>query len=152
MHVETGVLAVAGIAFVDLLAKRLVGDDPPRPAHDWGAFYPPTVLVDVKPTMLVCREETFGPVIAISTFGAESDVVEQANATTFGLAAYVFTRDTDRADRVIRQLRFGHVGLNTGTGPTPEAPFGGMKQSGFGREGGLEGLFEFCETQVIASR
>ena len=79
-------------------------------------------------------------------------MIERANATTFGLAAYVFTRDADRADRVIRQLRFGHVGLNTGTGPTPEAPFGGMKQSGFGREGGLEGLFEFCETQVIASR
>ncbi|MBI4578129.1 MAG: aldehyde dehydrogenase family protein, partial [Planctomycetes bacterium] len=133
-------------------ARRIVGHDPEPPASDWGAYYPPTLLVDITPDMLVCREETFGPVVAVSTFESEDEVVDMANDTIYGLAAYVFTRDPARADRVIRRLSFGHVGWNTGTGPTPEAPFGGMKQSGFGREGGLEGLFEFCETQVVASR
>ena len=132
-------------------ARRIVGQDPPRPPHDWAAFYPPTVLAGVTADMLVCREETFGPVVAISTFDDQDGVIEAANNTSYGLAAYVFTRDAQRAARVIPRLSFGHVGLNTGTGPTPEAPFGGMKQSGFGREGGVEGLLEFCETQVVAS-
>jgi succinate-semialdehyde dehydrogenase/glutarate-semialdehyde dehydrogenase len=131
-------------------ATRLVGYDPPRPEHDWGAFYPPTVLRGVTPEMLVCREETFGPVVAICTFATEDEVVELANSTPFGLAAYAFTADAERADRLLGRLHFGHVGLNAGTGPTPEAPFGGMKASGFGREGGLEGLLEYCETQVVA--
>lgn len=131
-------------------AVRLAGDDPPRPACDWGAFYPPTVLVGVTPEMLVCREETFGPVVAIAAFAGEAEAIEQANATPYGLAAYLFTRDPVRAERLVRRLRFGHVGLNTGSGPTPEAPFGGMKASGYGREGGIEGLLEFCETQVVA--
>jgi succinate-semialdehyde dehydrogenase/glutarate-semialdehyde dehydrogenase len=132
-------------------ARRIVGEDRPRPEQDWGAFYPPTVLVGVTPEMLVCREETFGPVVAISSFEDERQVIELANSTEYGLAAYVFTRDAERAERVVAQLRFGHVGVNTGTGPVPEAPFGGMKQSGFGREGGVEGLFEFCETQAVAT-
>lgn len=132
-------------------AIRVVGDDPPRPVRDWGAYYPPTVLVDVRPEMLVCREETFGPVVAISRFADENGVTRMANDTRHGLAAYVFTRDRARADRVIRQLHFGHVGLNTGSGPTPEAPFGGMKESGYGREGGVEGLLEFCEIQTMAA-
>ncbi len=131
-------------------ARRLAGNDPPRPANDWGAFYPPTVLTGVKPDMLVCREETFGPVVAISTFRDEEEVIEAANSTPFGLAAYLFTGDARRAGRMIRRLRFGHVGLNTGTGPTPEAPFGGMKESGYGREGGVDGLMEYCEPQVVA--
>lgn len=131
-------------------ARRLVGGDPQRPANDWGAFYPPTVLTGVTPAMLVCREETFGPVVAIAEFEDEAGAIDAANDTCFGLAAYVFTGDADRAARVVRRLPFGHVGVNTGTGPTPEAPFGGMKQSGFGREGGVEGLMEFCETQVVA--
>jgi len=132
-------------------AKRVVGDDPPCPQHDWGCFYPPTVLTDVRPEMRLCQEETFGPVIAISTFDDETGIIKAANSTTYGLAAYLFTGDAGRAERIIAQLNFGHVGLNTGTGPTPEAPFGGMKQSGFGREGGVESLLEFCETQVVAS-
>ena len=132
-------------------ATRLVGGDPPRPSADWGAFYPPTVLTGITPDMLVCREETFGPVVAIGEFDDEDRVVEDANGTCYGLAAYVFTRDAARAERILPRLHFGHVGLNTGTGPTPEAPFGGMKQSGFGREGGLEGLLEFCDTQVVAT-
>ncbi len=132
-------------------AKRLAGDDPPRPAQDWAAFYPPTVLVGMKPDMLVCREETFGPVVAITTFEDEAELVRAANSTPFGLAAYVCTRDPQRAERVIPRLQFGHIGLNTGTGPAPEAPFGGMKMSGFGREGGQEGLLEFCELQTVAA-
>jgi succinate-semialdehyde dehydrogenase/glutarate-semialdehyde dehydrogenase len=131
-------------------AKRLVGADPPRPEQDWGAYYPPTVLAGVTAEMLVCREETFGPVVAISTFRTDDEVVNLANSTPYGLAAYLFTSDTDRAKWIISRLRFGHVGLNTGTGPTPEAPFGGMKESGYGREGGVEGLMEYCETQVVA--
>jgi succinate-semialdehyde dehydrogenase/glutarate-semialdehyde dehydrogenase len=131
-------------------ARRIVGVDPARPANNWGAFYPPTVLTGVTPEMLVCREETFGPVVAMTTFDEEEAVIEAANSTPYGLAAYVFTQDAARAERVIARLSFGHVGLNTGVGPRPEAPFGGMKQSGFGREGGWEGLLEFCETQVVA--
>ncbi len=131
-------------------AKRIVGDDPARPAEDWGCFYPPTVLTGVKPEMMVCREETFGPLVAISTFEDEEEVLALANGTPFGLAAYVCTSDVKRIERVVGRLRFGHVGVNTGTGPTPEAPFGGMKQSGFGREGGIEGLLEFCEPQTVA--
>lgn len=137
----------------DALSKgaiRLVGNDPPRPAGDWGCFYPPTVLTDVSPDALVCHEETFGPLLAICAFDGQDEVLRAANNTPYGLAAYVFTRDRERSEQIIRRLKFGHVGLNTGTGPTPEAPFGGMKQSGLGREGGLEGLFEFCEPQAVA--
>ncbi|MEX0774773.1 MAG: NAD-dependent succinate-semialdehyde dehydrogenase [Phycisphaeraceae bacterium] len=133
-------------------AKRIVGDDPPRPRQDWGAFYPPTLLTGIKPDMVLCHEETFGPVVAIASFRDEAKVLAAANDTIHGLAAYFFTKDPDRATRVAAALRFGHVGLNTGAGPTPQAPFGGMKQSGLGREGGIEGLFEYTETQVVASR
>ncbi|MBN1420105.1 MAG: NAD-dependent succinate-semialdehyde dehydrogenase [Planctomycetes bacterium] len=131
-------------------ARRIVGQDPLRPAEEWGAFYPPTVLVDADESMLIFREETFGPVVAIASFADEDEVVRRANGTPFGLAAYVFTADAERAERLIARLRAGHVGWNTGTGPTPEAPFGGMKESGFGREGGLEGLLEYVEPQVVA--
>ena len=132
-------------------AKRLVGHDPPRPVQDYGAFYPPTVLTNVTPKMIVCKEETFGPLVAMLRFHKEEDVVKQANNTPFGLAAYLFTTNVERQQRVTPQLMYGHIGVNTGTGPTPQAPFGGMKKSGFGREGGLEGIFEFCETQVVAT-
>ena len=114
-----------------------------------GTFYPPTVLLDVPADAACYREETFGPLVPIITFADEPEVVAMANDTDFGLACYVFSADRSRGERVIEQLRFGHAALNTGSGPTPEAPFGGMKQSGFGREGGLEGLFEFTETQTV---
>ena len=132
-------------------AARLLGDDPPRPEADWGAFHPPVVLTGVTGDMLVCREETFGPVIAVVGFDREDEVVAAANDTEYGLAAYLFTHDAQRGERVAAQLRFGHIGLNTGSGPAAHAPFGGMKQSGIGREGGIDGLLEFCETQVIAA-
>jgi len=131
-------------------ATRIVGDDPVRPGQDWGCFYPPTVLTGVQPDMLVCQDETFGPLIAICQFDDEDEVLALANDTPYGLAAYVCTADAKRIERFIPRLKFGHIGVNTGAGPTPEAPFGGMKQSGFGREGGVEGLLEFCEPQTVA--
>ena len=137
----------------DALAKGaqcLVGGASPSPHGEWGCFYPPTVLTGITQQMLVTQEETFGPVIPIGTFDSEAEATRLANSTTYGLAAYIFTTDPQVAQRVIGQLQFGHVGLNTGTGPTPEAPFGGMKQSGFGREGGMEGLLEYCEPQAVA--
>jgi succinate-semialdehyde dehydrogenase/glutarate-semialdehyde dehydrogenase len=135
---------------IDQGATRLVGSDPPRPTTDWAAFYPATVLTGIEPTMRVCCEETFGPVVAISQFLFEAEVLAAANDTEYGLAAYLFTADSERAERAAASLQFGHVGINTGAGPTPEAPFGGVKHSGYGREGGLEGLLEFCEPQTIA--
>jgi len=132
-------------------ATRVLGAPPEPSKNEWGNFFAPTVLIGIKPNMLLTREETFGPVIAISSFSDEAEVIEAANSTQYGLAAYLFSSDGARIERVVPQLQFGHVGVNTGTGPTPEAPFGGMKQSGFGREGGLEGLFEFCETQTVAT-
>lgn len=124
-----------------------VPDEPKRP---WGLFFPPTVLSGVPTDARCVAEETFGPLVPLIEFERESDAVEGANGTEFGLAAYVFTADANRARRVTARLHFGHVGCNTGTGPTPEAPFGGMKQSGFGREGGREGLMEFVEPQTVA--
>ncbi len=114
-----------------------------------GTFHAPTVLLDVPEDAACYREETFGPLVPIITFGDEAEVVQMANDTDFGLACYVFTADEARGQHVISQLHFGHAALNTGSGPTPEAPFGGMKQSGYGREGGLEGLFEFTEAQTV---
>jgi succinate-semialdehyde dehydrogenase/glutarate-semialdehyde dehydrogenase len=132
---------------IDRGARRVVGTDP----HNHGAtFYPPTVLTHVTPEMLLSREETFGPVVAIGTFETEKEALDLANGTPYGLAAYLFTRDAARAKRMVSQLVFGHIGVNTGMGPAPGAPFGGFKQSGFGREGGLEGLWEFREAQTVA--
>ena len=111
----------------------------------------PTLLRGVTRDMRVCREETFGPAIAVATFTDDDEVVAAANDTEYGLAAYVFSGDIERGERVAARLKFGHVGLNTGSGPAAHAPFGGMKQSGIGREGGVDGLLEFCETQVIAA-
>jgi succinate-semialdehyde dehydrogenase/glutarate-semialdehyde dehydrogenase len=130
-------------------ARALVGGEAPPRKSDGGWLFPPTVLSSVTDDMHCVKEETFGPIVPVIEFEDESEVVRRANGTEFGLAAYVFTGDEKRAERVIRSLHFGHVGWNTGTGPTPEAPFGGMKQSGFGREGGLEGLFEFTEAQTV---
>jgi succinate-semialdehyde dehydrogenase/glutarate-semialdehyde dehydrogenase len=130
-------------------AKKVFGDLPPEPENDWGAFVPPILLTGVREGMMVFHEETFGPLVAVATFADPEDAIEKSNNTEFGLAAYVFTADEEVAQRVIARLHFGHVGFNTGTGPTPEAPFGGMLQSGFGREGGLEGLFEYVEPQTV---
>ncbi|MEZ4649894.1 MAG: NAD-dependent succinate-semialdehyde dehydrogenase [Candidatus Eisenbacteria bacterium] len=114
-----------------------------------GFFFPPTVLRSVPESALCAQEETFGPLFPIFEFDTEEEAVAAANDTIHGLAAYLFTADEERAGRIIGRLRFGHVGHNTGTGPVPEAPFGGMKQSGIGREGGSEGLMEYVELQTV---
>ncbi len=130
-------------------AKRIAGADPKNGAKGTGNFFPPTVLCGVTSAMECVQDETFGPLAPIIEFKDEGDVIAAANSTEYGLAAYVFTSDDARAQRVISRLRFGHIGYNTGSGPTAEAPFGGMKQSGFGREGGIEGLHDFIEAQSI---
>ncbi|OEY65788.1 NAD-dependent succinate-semialdehyde dehydrogenase [Marinobacter sp. X15-166B] len=129
-------------------ATLLAGQRPEDLSTD-NLFFPPTVIRGVTADMDCYREETFGPLVPLAGFDGEEEVVRAANDTEFGLAAYVFTADAERARRVAAGLRFGHVGWNTGTGPTPEAPFGGMKASGIGREGGLEGMFEFVEAQTV---
>jgi len=139
----------------DALAKgatRIAGTAPAKPGVKGGCFFPPTVLRGVTTDMECVNDETFGPLAPIIEFSDEEEVIQAANRTEYGLAAYVFTRDDDRAERVISRLSFGHVGHNTGSGPTAEAPFGGMKHSGFGREGGLEGLHDFIEYQTVAGR
>ncbi|MFT4627110.1 MAG: succinate-semialdehyde dehydrogenase/glutarate-semialdehyde dehydrogenase, partial [Myxococcota bacterium] len=131
-------------------ARAVVGRTSEPPAMGW--FYTPTVLVGVEPGMRCWEEELFGPVVSISRFTSEEQAFQLANDTEYGLAAYVFSADTDRLDRAAARLHFGHIGLNTSSGPTPEAPFGGMVQSGLGREGGLEGVLEFIELQTCPTR
>ncbi len=115
-----------------------------------GYFYPATVLDNVPDNADMLNEEIFGPVAAIQTFKSEDEVVKRANDTEYGLVAYVYTNDLSRGLRVSERLDFGMVGLNRGLVSDPAAPFGGMKQSGVGREGAHEGLMEFLETQYIS--
>ena len=115
-----------------------------------GYFYKPTVLADVPASARVFDEEIFGPVAPVGSFESEDDAIAAANATEYGLVAYVYTRDVERALRVCEALEFGMVGLNQGMVSNPAAPFGGVKQSGFGREGGREGIDEYLETKYVA--
>jgi succinate-semialdehyde dehydrogenase / glutarate-semialdehyde dehydrogenase len=116
-----------------------------------GYFYPPTVLLDVPDGAKMLDEEIFGPVAAIQSFTSEEDAIRRANDTIYGLVAYLYTRDLARGMRVSEQLECGMVGLNRGLVSDPAAPFGGMKQSGIGREGAHEGLMEFLQTQYIST-
>ena len=123
-----------------------------RPAGlDRGFFYEPTVLADVAPGNPVLAEEIFGPVAPITPFEREDEAVDLANDTEFGLVAYVFTGDLARGLRVSEALDSGMIGLNRGVVSDPAAPFGGVKQSGLGREGGHEGVLAFCEQKYIAT-
>lgn len=115
-----------------------------------GYFYSPTVLADVDMSSEMLKTEIFGPVAPIVAFDDETEIVGTANATDWGLAGYVFTQDIDRALRVCERLDVGMVGLNTGIVSTPAAPFGGVKQSGLGREGGRVGIGEFLEYKYVA--
>ncbi|MEZ0363883.1 NAD-dependent succinate-semialdehyde dehydrogenase [Mycobacterium sp. pUA109] len=124
----------------------LGGDTPDGPGH----FYPATVLTDVPADARILREEVFGPVAPIAGFDTEDEAVAAANATEYGLAAYLYTRSLDRALRVAESIESGMVGVNRGVISDPAAPFGGVKQSGFGREGGFEGIEEYLETKYIA--
>ncbi|MFE9028410.1 NAD-dependent succinate-semialdehyde dehydrogenase [Streptomyces iakyrus] len=115
-----------------------------------GCFYPPTVLTGIAPEAAIIDTEIFGPVAAIRTFDTEDEAVTAANDTEFGLASYLFTQNLDRALRVAERLESGMIGLNTGLVSNPAAPFGGIKQSGLGREGGTVGIDEFLEYKYIA--
>ena len=113
-----------------------------------GYFYAPTVLTHVTKEMLIYREETFGPVAAIIAYDPEDDVIEMANDTVYGLAAYVFTKSTTRAMTAFERLKFGIIGINDINPTSAAAPFGGMKDSGMGREGSKEGINEYLETKL----
>jgi succinate-semialdehyde dehydrogenase/glutarate-semialdehyde dehydrogenase len=115
-----------------------------------GYFYAPTVLAGVPADARVLAEEIFGPVAPVAAFADEEEAVRAANRTSYGLVAYLYTRDLSRALRVAERLETGMVGLNQGIVSNPAAPFGGVKQSGFGREGGFEGIDEYLETKYVA--
>jgi succinate-semialdehyde dehydrogenase/glutarate-semialdehyde dehydrogenase len=115
-----------------------------------GWFFEPTVLVDVPQSARLLREEIFGPVAPVLPFSTEEEAIAAANDTEYGLVAYAFTRDLDRALRVVEGLDTGMVGLNQGLVSNPAAPFGGVKESGFGREGGHEGIAEYVNVKYVA--
>ena len=127
-------------------ARVLTGASAPDGA---GYFYAPTVLADVPSSARLTREEIFGPVAPVMTFRDEDDAIARANDSEYGLVGYVFTRDNARVLRVAEALEFGMIGINTGIVSNPAAPFGGVKQSGFGREGGAEGIEEYLETKYV---
>jgi succinate-semialdehyde dehydrogenase/glutarate-semialdehyde dehydrogenase len=114
-----------------------------------GYFYPPTVLVDVPTNAEILKEEIFGPVAPVVTFKTEDEAVKIANSTEFGLIAYAFTKDLNRGLRLAEKLEVGMFGLNAGVISNPAAPFGGVKSSGLGREGGFEGIEEYLETVYV---
>jgi succinate-semialdehyde dehydrogenase / glutarate-semialdehyde dehydrogenase len=136
-------------------ADRLVRDAVDRGAtvHTGGApidgpgtFYAPTVVTGVVPGSEILTEEIFGPVLAIRTFSTDDEAIAAANDTEFGLVAYAFTESLARGQRLMERLETGMLGLNTGVVSNASAPFGGVKQSGLGREGGGEGIAEYLET------
>jgi succinate-semialdehyde dehydrogenase/glutarate-semialdehyde dehydrogenase len=128
-------------------AKPLVGAEP---VDKGGYFYAPTVLSDIPDDARLLKEEIFGPVAPVKGFADEAQAIRQANDTEYGLVAYLYTRDLGRAVRVMEQLEYGMVGLNQGIVSNPAAPFGGIKHSGVGREGGYEGIEEYLETKYCA--
>jgi len=116
-----------------------------------GFFYPPTVLTDVPDNAACMHDEIFGPVAPVQKFKTEDEAIKKANDTEYGLITYVYTRDLQRGMRVCERLETGMVGLNRGLVSDPAAPFGGVKQSGLGREGAHEGMMEFLETQYVST-
>ncbi|MFC5261282.1 NAD-dependent succinate-semialdehyde dehydrogenase [Kribbella qitaiheensis] len=132
---------------VDRGARVLTGG---TVAEGNGYFYPPTVLADVPKTARLQKEEIFGPVAPLTAFDTEDEAIAMANDTEFGLVSYLFTRDVNRALRVSERLESGMVGLNQGIVSNPAAPFGGVKHSGLGREGGSSGIDEYLEIKYVA--
>jgi succinate-semialdehyde dehydrogenase/glutarate-semialdehyde dehydrogenase len=131
-------------------ARALTGGSPLSRSSYPGYFFEPTVLTDVPDDARLLAEEIFGPVAPIATFASEEQALAAANRTDYGLVAYVYTRDLARAFRVCEGIESGMIGLNQGVVSNPAAPFGGVKQSGFGREGGFEGIGEYLETKYVA--
>jgi succinate-semialdehyde dehydrogenase/glutarate-semialdehyde dehydrogenase len=128
-------------------AKALLGG---KRLEQPGYYYSPTVLGDVPQGARLLKEEIFGPVVALRAFATDEEAIASANDTEFGLAAYVYTKDLKRGFKVCEQIETGMIGLNRGMMSDPAAPFGGMKQSGLGREGSHHGLIEFCEAKYVA--
>ena len=120
-----------------------------QPVEGPGSFFQPTVLMNVPSEAEINLQEIFGPVAPITTFVTEEEAIERANRTEYGLASYVYTRDLARTIRVSESLQYGMIGINTGLVSNPAAPFGGVKQSGFGREGGFEGIDEYLDTTYV---
>ncbi len=121
-----------------------------KPLSENGYFYPPTVLENVPVDAAIAREEIFGPVAPIYKFDSEEEVIRLANDTEYGLAAYIYSGDLKRAMKVGKRLEAGMLGINRGLMSDPAAPFGGVKQSGLGREGGVTGILEFMEAKYYA--
>ena len=145
LHMESQVKdAVAKGASVAQGGERLTGE-----GFDGGYFYAATVLTDVTPDMTIYREETFGPIAPIIVFDDEDEVITMANDTEYGLAAYVYTNDIKKAWNTVEKLRFGIIGINDINPTAAAAPFGGVKESGLGREGGAEGIGEYLDTKLI---
>jgi succinate-semialdehyde dehydrogenase / glutarate-semialdehyde dehydrogenase len=144
----TAQAAVAGLV-EDAKAKGATVVCGGTPVGDHGYFYAPTLLTGVTADARMMREEIFGPVAPVATFATEAEAIARANDTEYGLVAYVFTRDLSRTLRVSEALEFGMVGINQGIVSNPAAPFGGVKHSGFGREGGFEGIEEYLEVKYV---
>src|SRR5690606_35140073 len=140
-HVED---AVANGARVLVGGKVATG-----PGLEGGYYFEPTVLVDVRDGMKIMREETFGPVAPLIPFDSEEEVYRRANDTTYGLAAYVFTENINRAIRAAERLEYGIVAINEGIPAVAQVPFGGVKESGIGREGGPYGIHEFVDVKLV---
>ena len=149
--IDEQALAKVQAHVADALAKgaRVVVGGSTEATQHGGHFYAPTVLADVTSNMLCSREETFGPVAPVFRFESEAEVINLANNTEFGLASYFYSRDISRVFRVGEALEYGMVGINTGLISTAEVPFGGVKQSGLGREGAKQGLEDYVETKYL---
>jgi len=121
-----------------------------KPESNDGFYYPPTIIRNVHDQMLCVKEEIFGPLAPITTFKTEEEVIQRANNTNYGLAAYVFTQNLSRAFHISEELEYGIIGLNDGLPSVAQAPFGGYKESGLGREGGHHGIDEYLELKYIS--